>query len=346
MASATRFLLALATTLLTFHNTSAFSVKRLLEAYFPCAALRISQPDWTTTYFEPSLLPSSAQNSTLEELAALARDRNFSCFEKVPGTNHTLQCSTSGYTLVPATRPKYAVIFLAGLYRKGFEAAALPIFPLIIQQDPTMFDELIIHYPLIPFRTITFSQFTEPPLTIGRAWFDLLPPPRSTAPEDLLAAQFDRLGLYRAAQRIDFITRAQHCLHGIPTDRVALLGHSLGGFALLETVMSTDLSPAAAITVSGILPRVGDYLRPNTLPYNPSRRSYNLTMVHATEDDVIPFQFGNASAQILQPLFTSLGGGFRFVAPQGFDHFSKIFFQYEGLYPLIAEALRNGFIKN
>lgn len=337
-------LLILAATLANFHYTSAFSVKRLIEAYFPCAALQLSKPDWTTSYYEPSLLPPSVQNSTLEELAALARDRNFSCFEKVPGTNHILQCSTTSYTLVPAKRPKYALIFLAGLYRKGFEAAALPIFPLIIQQDRTVFDQLIIHYPLIPFRTITFSQFVDPPLTVGRAWFDLLPPPRSTSPEDLLAAQFDRLGLYRAAQQIEFITRAQRCLYGIPSDRVALLGHSLGGFTLLETVMSTDLSPAAVITVSGVLPRVGDYLRSNTRPYNPSRRSYALTMVHPTGDDVIPFQFGNASAQIVRPLFTSFGGDFQFVAPQGFDHFSKIFFQYDGLYPLIADKLKKGFI--
>ncbi|PXF46779.1 Acyl-protein thioesterase 1 [Gracilariopsis chorda] len=344
MPSSPSVIFVLATVfLLSCHNTSAFSVKQLLETYFPCVALDISQPDWTTTYFEPSLVPPSVQNSTLDELSALARDNNISCFQRLPGTTHTLQCSTTGYTFVPAKRPKYALIYIAGLVRKGFEGRTLPIFRRIIQEDPNLTQHVIIHYPLIPFRSITFDSFVSPPLTIGRAWFDVLPPAASTSPSDLQSAEYDRLGLYRAAQKIDFITRAQNCLHGIPPNRVALLGHSLGALALLETVLSTDINPAAAIAVSGVLPRAGDYFRQDTLPYNPSRRSYNLTMVHGTEDKVVPFFSGNASAQIVRPVFTSLGGGFRFHALQGLDHLFKLF-EDDQVYSIIREALRNGFM--
>lgn len=338
-------MLVLSAVLQPCYGTRApFAIKRLLETYFPCTALDISQPDWIATYFEPTLVPSSIQNSTLEELADLARKTNISCFERVPGTSHTLQCSINGYTFMPARRPKYALIYIAGLVRKGFEGRTLPIFRRIIQEDPSLTDYLVIHYPIIPFRSITFDSFVSPPLSIGRAWFDLLPPSPSTGQSALQSAEYDRLGLYRAAQRIDFITRSQNCLHGIPPSRVALLGHSLGAMALLETVMSTDINPAAAIAISGLLPRAGDYLRQDALPFNPSRRSYNLTMVHATGDDVVPFAFGNASAQILRPLFTSLGGGFRFDILQGLDHLFKLFAD-DQVYKIIRDALRNGFYK-
>ncbi|KAI0556591.1 Phospholipase/Carboxylesterase [Gracilaria domingensis] len=223
------------------------------------------------------------------------------------------------------------------------EASLLRMLSQLLATDPQLGSQIRIEYPLYLFRRITFSSFNSPPIPVARAYFDLLPPPAAPTLEATIAADNDRLGLFRAAQFVDFTVRSQMCKAAIPTSRVALLGHSLGGFAVLETVLATGLDLAGAVVVSGSLPRAGDYVQPGLQPFDTRRRSFNISMIHATGDDIVPFPFANLSAQILQPLFTSLGGGFNFEPLQGLDHFVELFGDSQ-VYSLMATALRQAFL--
>ncbi|KAI0567149.1 Phospholipase/Carboxylesterase [Gracilaria domingensis] len=114
---------------------------------------------------------------------------------------------------------------------------------------------------------------------------------------------------------------SQACLSGHSTRKVLLAGHSLGAITSLEFALSTDVRLAGVIPISGALPRIADYtLPPAFRPFNAAQRGYNITMIHGTEDETVPFSAAQASAQVLTPLSNVLGFEYELVPLEGLDH--------------------------
>lgn len=335
----------LASVLLASHIclVDAWNPLDFIRKVLPCSSLVLSRPEWTTSYFEPSILPPAQQNVTQERIVELVASRNLTCDSTVP-TGHTLLCSPQGFTLLSPRKARFAIVFLHGITPAENEPSLLPTLIQILATNPELAPYIRIDFPLYFFRRITFSEFNDPPIPIARSYFNLLPPPKSTSLEDVIAAETDRLGLYRASQFVDFNVRSQMCKASIPSTRVLLMGHSLGAFTVLETVMATGLDLAGAISISGSVARAGDYVQTDALAFDNRPRRFNVTMIHGTADDIVPLAFANLSSQVFGPVFTSLGGGFSFVPLEGLDHFTRIFSSPK-LYAAVRIALRNAFLR-
>ncbi|KAI0564891.1 Phospholipase/Carboxylesterase [Gracilaria domingensis] len=231
-----------------------------------------------------------------------------------------------------------------GLQRREDLGNFLPFFSTLLASDPELVSTLQVEHPLAPLRRITAAEIITPPVRTGRAWFDILSIPTDSPlpPTCNDSSQVDRLGLYRTAELIELIVRAQYCKLSIPVNQVVLMGHSLGAVAALEVAMATDLPLAGVIAMSGVLPRAGDYVKPDLKAYNSEKREYTVTMVHGTEDDILPFSLANASGQIVKNVMKSTGGGFQFKAIEGADHL-RTFIQSMALYDIIRDALWHAF---
>lgn len=325
--------------------TSAISLS-VFTNFLSCFSARFSQSSWQTNYFEPTLLPLNQQNNSISHVALAAATLGLQCGANIPNSTHTLKCVPNGLVLIPPRKTRFSIVFLQGATRPGSDGVYFQLLNQILRTNPDIAPYLRIEYPFAPFRKLSFSTFTTPPILIGRAWFDTFAPPQlSDLAQSALTAQFDRLGLYRTAQQVSLLVRRQLCTAFVPANRVLILGHSLGALATIETVVSTDLQLAGAIAVAGALPRPGDYLSSNSQQaFNPSKQSYDFTMIHGTQDEVVPFGFSNFSAQILSPILRSTGTGFNFEAVEGGDH-SQLLFQSRIFYGLIRTALKKAFMK-
>lgn len=310
-----------------------------------CLSFVLEKFTWQDTYFEPTILPPDQQNNTVETIARSVRLFGYKCGDKLRGTGHTLHCFPMRMLITPPKPTRFVIVFLHGVKRPRNEGVYLPFLNQLLLSDPELASYTSIEYPLSAFRKLTFGDFATPSVPIGRSWIDTRAPPASDSLADVLASpDFDRLGLYRTAQRVSRSVRSQACVAYVPVNRVLLLGHSQGAFATLETVLSTDLQLAGAIAIAGALPRPADYIKPDTRPvFNPSKRAYNLTLIHGNEDKVVPFIFGNLTAQIVEPVVRSTGAGFKFEVIQGADH-STTLFNSTKLYVTIRAALRNAFL--
>lgn len=338
--------LLLASVLLACHLclVDAWKPLEVFSKLFPCAALASSRPEWTRTYYEPTILPPTEQNVTQERIVELVASQNLTCNSKVV-TGHTLTCSPQGFTLLPPRKARFAILFLHGITRPGNEAGLLPVLIQVLVTNSELAPYIRVEFPLYLFRHITFSTFVDPPITIARAYFDLLPPPRSSSLEDLVATEIDRFGLYRAMEFVDFQVRSQMCKASIPPSRVLVIGHSLGAFTALETVMATGADLAGGIAIAGGVVRAADYVQFGASAFNNSPRRFNVTMIQGTADQIVNLSIANESSQIFEPVFTSLGGGFSFIALEGLDHFFTLF-RDPRFYTAVRTALRNAFLRN
>ena len=114
----------------------------------------------------------------------------------------------------------------------------------------------------------------------GREWFDIddrINGPIMAAPciDNALADALDTLNL--------------------PASALALAGFSQGGMMSLHCGLRQTPAPAAIISFSGTLLLHEDLVENSTsVPYSP------VLLVHGTEDEVVPFQFQEASRDMLK----------------------------------------------
>lgn len=316
-------------------------VRAFFEEYFPCLSLLVAKPTWQTTYYDNSILSSDKQLTTYEEVAKSAERYDAMCNRILFSTNHTLICSPNRYIVEPPNEPKFIILFLQGLTFRDQIGAYLPFLARVLVNSPELASSVRIVYPFSPLRSITFSDVLDPPITIGRAWFDIYR--IGTTVKEFLASSVDRLGLYRAAEQIDFMVRSQRCQSSVSTRRLIVMGHSNGAAASLEWALSTDLQPAGVLAISGALPRPQDYLIPNVQAFNPVRRGFRVTMIHGTADPIIMFAGAKATAEPARRAVESTGGNFEFVGLKDLDHFSNLTMS-PTFYSAINRALKEGFL--
>lgn len=309
MAMKLAYLLVLS--LFTTSLASTFSISSILNKYFPCTALSLRESSWERTYYEPTLLSPFQQkaNATIAARRTEAALVNFTCDTPVSDT-HVFRCNPNGFSFeLIRKKPKATILFLHGFIRPFEAAFYIPALTALLLSSRELYESIRIEVPLAPLRQTTFNPPREPTIPTSRAWINILPDGD------------DRFSLYRASQRVERLVLSQGCRFGHPPRKVLLAGHSLGGFTSLEFALSTDTPLGGVIAISSRIPRVQDYtLPPETLSFNTRPRGYNITMIHGTSDESVPFEAGQATAQILKPISNSLGFGLDFLPLEGLDH--------------------------
>ncbi|CAN8069659.1 unnamed protein product [Agarophyton chilense] len=185
----------------------------------------------------------------------------------------------------------------------------VPVINALLANSGPLYESIRIEMPLAPLRITTFNRPSTSNETASHAWLDVVP------------NGDDRLSLYRASQHVEQLALSLACLSRHSMKKVLLVGHSLGAFTALEFALSTDNRMAGVIAISGALPRIADYaLPPAFRPFNTVQRDYNITMIHGTKDETVPFSAAQASAQVLDSLSSELGFGYELIPLEGLDH--------------------------
>jgi len=118
------------------------------------------------------------------------------------------------------------------------------------------------------------------------SWFPLLPLDQPEAEEEVI----------EAATNVANIADIQHFVHGIPYDRIAVVGNSQGGGLALTSYLRFPF--AGCVVVGGYLP-----IR-TTYPAALSSEGADAPVLfyHGSNDEVIPVRFGRLSAEIVRGL--------------------------------------------
>lgn len=102
----------------------------------------------------------------------------------------------------------------------------------------------------------------------------------------------DVAGIDAACARVDAIIAAT----GLPSERIVLAGFSQGGAVALTAALRSQKRFAGVVAMSTWLPRRADY--PDA--YGPHAKTTPVFVAHGTDDNVVPFSFGNASVYLMR----------------------------------------------
>lgn len=294
--------------------------------------------EWERLYYEPSISTNETEADAFSGEVA----PGFECDQPVTGTKHVLRCSANdsavfggGFALEPDTREGSdgTIVFAHGLTPASQPAPYLAFLTTILrllEQAGMNTERLRVVYPLAPPRVLSNSGN---PLSgslvvregLFRAWYDPKENLTSLEPADLLVLEHDRLGIYRATQRMVRIVKEEYIKHAIPSTRVFLLGHSLGAALSLETSLGTNVDFAGVVSISGFLPRPGDVVRDGPKAYYVRPRNFNLTWIHGTDDPTVDISIGQASTALVDQIMGQEMLASEFIPLEGADHSSFVF---------------------
>lgn len=139
-----------------------------------------------------------------------------------------------------------------------------------------------------------FPHAPVQPVTINggfpmRAWFDILG-------LDKRATQ-DEAGIRRAQQSVEQLID-ETVKSGIPSDRIIIGGFSQGGALALHLALRYQHTLAGAIGLSTYLP-LADFVMAEKKSAN---ERIPIFLAHGTQDNIVPYQFGEVSYEFLSKL--------------------------------------------
>lgn len=176
----------------------------------------------------------------------------------------------------PDRPARASLIWMHGLGADGHDFAALP--PQLGVSPDLALRYVFPHAPVIP---VTLNMGVR-----MRAWYDIV---------RLDARGQDEAGIRRAAASIDVLI-AREVERGVPASRIVLGGFSQGAAVALFTGLRHAAPLGGLLALSGYLPLH------ESLPAEASaaNRQVEVLLAHGTHDDVVPYQLGYGSAELLR----------------------------------------------
>ncbi|HVR81699.1 MAG TPA: dienelactone hydrolase family protein [Luteimonas sp.] len=183
-----------------------------------------------------------------------------------------------------AADPQWTVLWLHGLGADGHDFA--PIVPELVRRD---WPPLRFVFPHAPQRAVTINGGMR-----MRAWYDI----RDFGFNDASSAnRADEQGVEESIVQVEALI-ARESERGVPASRLLLAGFSQGGAIALAAGLRRSEPLAGLIGLSTYLPM--HHRATQQLP--PQAITQPLFMAHGTQDPVVPFAAGEASAARLREL--------------------------------------------
>lgn len=180
--------------------------------------------------------------------------------------------------------PQWTVLWLHGLGADGHDF--VPIVPELVRRD---WPALRFVFPHAPQRAVTINGGMR-----MRAWYDI----RDLGFNDASSAnRADEQGVEESIAQVQALI-ARESERGVPPSRLLLAGFSQGGAITLAAGLRRSEPLAGLIGLSTYLPihhRAAQQLTPQAT-------SQSLFMAHGTQDPVVPYAAGQASATRLREL--------------------------------------------
>ena len=175
--------------------------------------------------------------------------------------------------------PRWTVLWLHGLGADGHDFA--PIVPELVRPD---WPALRFVFPHAPVRAVTINGGAR-----MRAWYDI---------RDMdLAQRADETGVTESIAQVEALVMRE-AGRGVPAHRIILAGFSQGGAIALAAGLLRATPFAGLVALSTYLPmhdRAAQRLATGA-------NAQPVFMAHGTQDPVVPFMAGAASAQVLGSL--------------------------------------------
>ena len=170
--------------------------------------------------------------------------------------------------------PVGSVIWLHGLGADGHDFE-----PIVPEMHLPASLPLRFVFPHAPIRPVTINGGMA-----MRAWYDIV---------SLDAAgRADAAGVHESTAIVEaLITREIE--RGVPAERIVIAGFSMGGAIVINTALHTEHSLAGLMALSTYVPI------PSALEDSTGSRDTPVFMAHGTYDPMLPFQWGQLSAQKL-----------------------------------------------
>jgi phospholipase/carboxylesterase len=175
--------------------------------------------------------------------------------------------------------PRWSVLWLHGLGADGHDFA--PIVPELVRRD---WPALRFVFPHAPVRPVTINGGVR-----MRAWYDIR--------DADLANRADEGGVVASIAQVEALV-AREAERGIPAHRLLLAGFSQGGAITLAAGLRRATPFAGLIALSTYLPM---HDRAAQLLAN-GANAQPVFMAHGTQDPVVPYPAGEASARVLGAL--------------------------------------------
>ena len=171
--------------------------------------------------------------------------------------------------------PKAAIIWLHGLGADGYDFQP-------ISQQLQLPPNCPVHFvfPHAPMQPVTINQGL-----VMNAWYDIR--------ELNLHAPEDKQGIFDAMHALETLvsTKFSH----LDASKILLAGFSQGGALTLHTALHGNVPIGGVIALSSYLP-----LRELTTEINESRlQNIEILMTHGTHDDILPYEIGKLSKDVL-----------------------------------------------
>jgi len=176
-----------------------------------------------------------------------------------------------------ARNPQWSVIWLHGLGADGTDF--VPVIPELVRPD---WPALRFIFPHAPVRAVTINNGMR-----MRAWYDI-----RDMEFDLRA---DTAGVAESVAQMETLI-AREGERGVPPSRVFLAGFSQGGAITLSAGLQRKVPLAGLIGLSTYLPSAKTAADRLTAAAN----TQPVFMGHGTQDPMVPFTAGEASANLLR----------------------------------------------
>jgi len=180
--------------------------------------------------------------------------------------------------ITTAAQPTHAVIWLHGLGADGHDFE-----PVVDEFDPSVLPPTRFVFPHAPVRPVTINGGYP-----MRAWYDLVT-------SDFSRRREDPAGVHESARQLE-ARIARENERGIADERIVLAGFSQGGAVALHTALRHPRRLAGVLALSTYLP-LADTLAAEAAPAN---KDVPIFMAHGHGDTVIPYDFAERSARLMQ----------------------------------------------
>jgi phospholipase/carboxylesterase len=177
----------------------------------------------------------------------------------------------------PQGEAKATIIWMHGLGANGHDFA--PFVPML-GLPPELGVRFI--FPNAPMRPITINMGNTMP-----GWFDIL----SLEPE----GPQDHKGIEESSHRINALIK-QEIAKGIPSEKILLAGFSQGGCMALHVGLHYPEKLAGILALSTFLPLHSQFGQ----RLSPANRDIEIWQGHGNLDEVVHFDFGKYTKQLLE----------------------------------------------